>query len=549
MTSSPDEYDNLFPEAQQNWDLDRLYADIEAINTKPLRSVEKACLRGLLCRFRPGQIAFKLNWTSGTLRVDLNKGLYRYIEALAEQPLNTLRWDKVSEWIEARGYKVRMVVPAESSNGCGTTDWGEAPEVPLFFGRSQELSDLASWITIDRTRLLAIWGMGGIGKTALTVKLIEKVQGEFEYLIWRSLRDVQPIGQILADWFQFLTNSQETRLDLPYLMEVLKAKRCLIVLDDFETVMQDGELVGLYRQGCEEYGELLQRLGKERHQSCLVLLSREQPKEVAMLEGEGQFTRSFHLGGLQRKGAMKLLQARGFSGKENGLDALNGQYRGNPAALRIVSSTIQELFDGNVSDFLKQTQLALGDILRNLLYEQFDRLSELETDVVYWLAIKRRPVSLNELRESMEETSSGSELLDAIESLRWRSLIEKLVEKNSAKREVLFLLEPVVLKYVSKRFIEEVGREVKAIVTNRNFNHILLLRSHVLVEDSAPENIRAAQIRLMLKPIKDKLTRSLSKAGIAVDELTEQLAIAKQEQSTTLDDYADSNLSLLGLLI
>jgi hypothetical protein len=360
MNSSPDEYDSLFPEAQHNWDLDRLYADMEAVNAKPLKSVEKACLRGLLCRFRPGQIAFKLNWTSGTLRVDLNKGLYRYIEALAAEPLNTLRWDKVSEWMEAKGYKMRRIVQPEAGINRGATDWGEAPEVPLFFGRAQELSDLASWITIDRARLLAIWGMGGIGKTALAVKLVEKVQGEFEYLIWRSLRDVQPIEQILADWFQFLANSQETRLDLSYLMEILKTRRCLIVLDDFETVMQDGELVGLYRQGCEEYGELLQRLGKERHQSCLLLLSREQPKEIAMLQGEGQFTRSFHLGGLKRKGAMALLQARGFSGKENGLDALTSQYRGNPAALRIVSTTIQELFNGNVSEFLKTNPTGAG---------------------------------------------------------------------------------------------------------------------------------------------------------------------------------------------
>jgi len=42
-------------------------------------------------------------------------------------------------------------------------------------------------------------GMGGIGKTALSVKLAEKISGEFEYVIWRSLRDAPLLKDLLTD--------------------------------------------------------------------------------------------------------------------------------------------------------------------------------------------------------------------------------------------------------------------------------------------------------------------------------------------------------------
>ena len=39
-------------------------------------------------------------------------------------------------------------------------------------------------------------------------------------------------------------------------------------------------------QWCDVLVQLLQRMGEGRHQSCLLVTSREKPKEVAPLEGE-----------------------------------------------------------------------------------------------------------------------------------------------------------------------------------------------------------------------------------------------------------------------
>jgi hypothetical protein len=551
MLSDNDHIEGLFPEAAQNWDLNRLYADLRAASGKEIKPVEKACLRGLLCRYRPGQLAFKLAWTSGSLRVELNKGLYRSLEAIADQPLNTLRWEKVPEWLEAKGYKAQRqnlndpVANSQISAGAKLADWGEAPNIQTFYGRTEELAKLEQWIVRDRCHLVAICGMGGIGKTALAVKLVENIQSQFDCFIWRSLRGAQPTAQLIADLLQFLNSSQQTGcgISISDLLEVLRQKRCLIVLDDFEATLQDGELVGAYRQGCEAHSELLQRVGAERHQSSLILIGREQPKEISMHQGEDQSVRYYKVSGLQRQGAFELLRARGFTGSENGLEALVQQYRGNPSALRIVASTIQELFNGNVSEFLRQTALALGDVLRTLLYQQFERLSKLEKDVLYWLAIKHRPVSLSTLRSEMNLQASGSELIDALESLRWRSLIEKVMEQE----EVMFLLEPVVMKYVNRQFVDEVSKEITAIAIQQNLKSINLLQSHVLVEDLAPDSIRAMQIRLVLKPIKDKLNKAIAQNNIELETLRELLSSYNQTQAIEGTSYTEANLALIGL--
>ena len=57
-------------------------------------------------------------------------------------------------------------------------DWGEAPDVLEFYGRAEELATLQQWITEDKCRLIALLGMGGIGKTALSVKLAKTVARE-----------------------------------------------------------------------------------------------------------------------------------------------------------------------------------------------------------------------------------------------------------------------------------------------------------------------------------------------------------------------------------
>ncbi|MBW4569584.1 MAG: NACHT domain-containing protein [Tolypothrix carrinoi HA7290-LM1] len=408
-------------------------------------------------------------------------------------------------------------------------DWGEAVDVSVFYGRTEELAVLEQWIVKDQCRVLALLGMGGIGKTALSVKLAEQIQEQFEYVIWRSLRNVPPLKELLTDLILFLSDQQETNLSetvdaqVSRLIHYLRSSRCLLVLDNVDVILgssgasqsPSGAQAGQYREGYEGYGELLRRVGTERHSSCMVLTTREKPKTLVPLEGETLPVRTLPLAGLSAPEVSKIFKANGcFCNSEIDWQILRERYSGNPLALKIVCTTVRDLFDGSISEFLEQGAIAFGEI-NTLLDEQFQRLSEVEKQVMYWLAINRELVTLAQLREDFVPTISQPKLLEALQSLGRRCLIEK-----SNKQ---FTLQPVVMEYVTQQFIDQVYEEIVGKdsgtgmrnetnpslylegVTNYIFHSSSLFLSHALIKATAKDYIRDSQIRVILAPLVARL--------------------------------------------
>jgi hypothetical protein len=272
-------------------------------------------------------------------------------------------------------------------------DLQEAIDVPVFYNRSKELNNLVHWVVQERCRLVAILGMGGIGKTALSVKLTQQIASQFEFVIWKSLRNAPPLKDILTNLVQFLSHQQETMLPdnlgtaISRLLVYLTQHRCLLVLDNAESILKDGVRAGCYREGYEEYGELLRQLAETRHQSCVILTSREKPKELKRLEGATLPVRSLQLSGLSESAARELFQAKGtFWGSEADWSALIQYYGGNPLALQIVAPAVKEYLNGDIAEligYIKHGKFIFDDI-RDLLERQFERLSALEQQVMYW---------------------------------------------------------------------------------------------------------------------------------------------------------------------
>ncbi|MBD1856142.1 MULTISPECIES: hypothetical protein [Leptolyngbya] len=59
------------------------------------------------------------------------------------------------------------------------------------------------------------------------------------------------------------------------LMEYLRKARCLLVLDNAESILGSDNRAGSYRSSYEGYRYFFKCIAETRHQSCLVLTSRE----------------------------------------------------------------------------------------------------------------------------------------------------------------------------------------------------------------------------------------------------------------------------------
>ena len=388
-----------------------------------------------------------------------------------------------------------------------SADWGEAPDVSLFYGRVEELATLHQWIITERCRLVALLGMGGIGKSVLSVKLAEQTQEAFDRIIWRTLRNAPTLEDLLRDIVPFVSNQQETDPSARTLLKCLRQSRCLMVFDNLETILQAGSQAGYFRPGYEDYGELLRLLGETSHPSCVVLTSREKPAVVSTFEGVGMGVRSLPLSG-SLEIALALINEKGLEGTPAQKETLCQQYSCSPLALKIATSSIQELFEGNIGQFLQEETIVFNGV-RRLLEQQFERLSELEHGIMYWLAINRDWTAVAELGADMVPTVPRVKLLESLESLSWRSLIEKQGGR--------YIQQPVVMEYVTERLTEQVANELLTQTFDR-------LTHHALLKTTIKDFVRTSQCRLILEPILHSLNLQLG----SISGTTQQL-------QTTLD--------------
>ncbi|MGF1513974.1 MAG: NB-ARC domain-containing protein [Elainellaceae cyanobacterium] len=344
--------------------------------------------------------------------------------------------------------------PAQPQHGSPQHNWGEAPDSAVFYGREAELAQLQRWLVGDRCRLVTIIGMAGIGKTSLAVRLTRQVQNDVDAVIWLSLRQTPRLCELLSQLFEMLPGGSSydrgpqagsassgdwpnLESQLTHLMSHLRAQRYLLVLDGAESMLQSGQLTGVYREGYEDYGELLRRVGQESHRSALLVTSQEKPAEVSLLEGEASPVRSLTLTGLDISSAERLLKEKGLTGDVNHWGTLIEGYRGNPFMLQMVATTIRDVFDGDVTSFLTTT-LFTHDI-SDYIEEVLDRVSALEATILNQLAAAQQSMTVGELGAAMPD-SSMQDLIQALKSLKQRSLLETSEGRFSVPPAVLEVL-------------------------------------------------------------------------------------------------------------
>jgi DNA-binding MarR family transcriptional regulator len=438
---------------------------------KHLSSLQETILTGVWSSQKYGEIAATCNCTEEHVKKVASEIWQLLSEALGESvnksnfksTLKRLHISIVSSTVEKNSVQIgnvnvcgdtshspevpkdRSPSPPENTQPQISQDLRDAPDTASFYDRTSELATLEQWIIQERCRTVAILGISGIGKTHLALQLLLQIQNQFEYVIWRSLGTSPTLQTTLKSLIKFLSNLPETELPastdelLSLLMEKLRSHRCLIILDDVQTILSSGQIAGNYRPEYKNYSTLFKLIGETCHNSCLILNSWEPPREIVASSRENSRCHSLQLGGLGAA-ASEILREKGLL-DEDKWESLIDTYRGNPLWIKIVAAAIQELFSSRVAEFLKYDTLFLGEELKAILQQQFDRISKLEKQVICCIATEIDAVSISQILEKVQ--ISPPELFDALQSLGRRGLIEKL----EAGDRSIFSLSPAVRQY------------------------------------------------------------------------------------------------------
>ncbi|HEX9990976.1 MAG TPA: tetratricopeptide repeat protein [Chloroflexia bacterium] len=115
-----------------------------------------------------------------------------------------------------------------------------------FIGREDALAHALDLLRHEDVRLLSMTGPPGIGKTRLSIQVAKKLAGEFEHGVFfvelASVRDPDLLAASIAYALQIRESATSPLLQS--LKEHLKARQLILVLDNFEQLVEAAPLLG-----------------------------------------------------------------------------------------------------------------------------------------------------------------------------------------------------------------------------------------------------------------------------------------------------------------
>ena len=320
----------------------------------------------------------------------------------------------------------------------------EMPELGVFYDRTSELETLKTWILQEHGRLITITGISGIGKTKLTVKLIQEIQHNFEYILWYNLDNYSTFPEFQAELFQLFEQRTEHELIAKNgkrlkLIKYLQNHRCLIVIDNLHHLFCPGELAGQYQLQHQEFCSLFKKIQELTHQSCFLLIGWEQPIELAEIRSSNPRFKALTIRGLETTTIAEFFPEQEL-GEYEKLTPRIHHYQGNPLWLNIIANFILEIEDFG-DKIIENNTIFLPQSLKDNLQQQFNRLSPLEKQVILELVQDEQPVNLAKLLQRRQINSS--DLLNVLQSLFRRCWLEK--------QDHFYYLPAVIRQYITDR--------------------------------------------------------------------------------------------------
>ncbi|WP_437587774.1 AAA family ATPase [Sorangium sp. So ce1000] len=219
------------------------------------------------------------------------------------------------------------------------------PREEGFVGRRDELALLRSLYEEGQTGMIAIVGIGGVGKSVLLDQLLRALPEADGLLVWSFYRDEDP-ERFLVATCRYLTGVEpgpdlRGRALSSAVCEALKAAgRVVLVLDGLERAQRDDG-----RIDADALRDVVERLALGWGRALAFVTTRLSLTDLQHYRGD--IYREVLLGALSAEDAAALLVRTGVRGPPASLAALGARFGGHALTLSLLGGALARFFDGD----------------------------------------------------------------------------------------------------------------------------------------------------------------------------------------------------------
>lgn len=354
-------------------------------------------------------------------------------------------------------------------------------------------------------RLLMLFGITGIGKTALGERLAIEVSdwlgNDWSHYHRENFDNEQQSSDFcsvaarwLEKWGKFIAPDERKAPQwlLSQLLNHMQENRCLVQIDSLENILQGNE-----EEGCNDFKDewwlnfFTGYLKTDSCQSCFILTTQDIPTQLEEVGSRYQNFWHFQaLHGLEKEEKNSLFRKQGIDLDQEPniasyLERISNVYEGHPLALRIIASEIRNPpFNGNVLSYwnrysseiveIEKGQTAANDgevtgidmwrleyytkpLRRNVKFRLEKMLDRLKVDnkwayiLLCETSVYRTPVPEDFWLSHLEDWKlNRAQQIIALESLEERCLVERVIKDNEILVRQNNLIRSISLKHLQR---------------------------------------------------------------------------------------------------